>query len=110
MSDDTSAFPATPREALDLLLAGNQRFTDGTPQAGVGEDDGFIDTHVRHTVDLALDRSGQLADRVTSGRTAAVGLSYRLAEGSVRLVTSRGVDAPQGLATASATAPVPDCR
>lgn len=33
MSDDNApASPATPREALDLLLAGNQRFTAGTPR------------------------------------------------------------------------------
>ncbi|MEV7794141.1 carbonic anhydrase [Streptomyces sp. NPDC087512] len=220
MSDDTTDTPATPREALDRLLAGNRRFTGGTPRhpnqdagrradtayaqhpfavllgcsdsrlaaeiifdqglgdlfvvrtaghavgpevlgsieygtkvlgsplvvvlghdtcgaiaatrgavengtiargyvrdviervtpsvlaaqaAGVSENDGFIDTHVRHTVDLVLDRSRELADQVASGRTAVVGLSYRLAEGSVRPVVARGVDLPS--ATARATAP-----
>ncbi|MFD7687869.1 carbonic anhydrase [Streptomyces sp. NPDC059781] len=62
--------------------------------AGVSEDDGFIATHVRHTVDLLMDRSQELADRVASGRTAVVGLTYRLAEGSVRTVASRGLDLP----------------
>jgi hypothetical protein len=32
--------------------------------AGVSEDDGFIVTHVRHTVDLLMDRSQELADGV----------------------------------------------
>ncbi|MGC9382441.1 carbonic anhydrase [Streptomyces sp. MH13] len=78
--------------------------------AGVSENDGFIDTHVRHTVDLVLDRSRELADQVASGRTAVVGLSYRLAEGSVRPVSSRGLDVPQGPATAAATASAPNGR
>ncbi|MEU2205997.1 carbonic anhydrase [Streptomyces hygroscopicus] len=227
MSDDTPGTPATPREALDLLLAGNQRFTDGTPRhpnqdagrradtasaqhpyavllgcsdsrlaaeiifdqglgdlfvvrtaghavgpevlgsieygvsvlgcplvvvlghdacgavaatraavangtsahgyvrdviervtpsvlaaqaAGVREDDGFIDTHVRHTVDLVMDRSRELAGQVTAGRAAVVGLSYRLAEGSVRPVTSCGLDLPSALATASATTSASNSR
>ncbi|UYB40960.1 carbonic anhydrase [Streptomyces sp. Je 1-4] len=59
--------------------------------AGLTEDDDIIDEHIRHTVDLLLDRSRVLADQVTAGKTAVVGLSYRLADGSARLVTSRGL-------------------
>jgi carbonic anhydrase len=32
-----------------------------------------------------------LADQVAAGRAAVVGLSYRLADGSARLVTTRGL-------------------
>ncbi|MFD4246759.1 carbonic anhydrase [Streptomyces sp. NPDC058525] len=62
--------------------------------AGLTEDDDIIAEHIRHTVDLLLDRSRVLADQVASGRTAVVGLSYRLADGSAQLVTSRGLPAP----------------
>ena len=47
--------------------------------------------HVRHTVDLLVKRSAVLADRVADGTCAVVGLSYRLAEGSVRLLASQGL-------------------
>ncbi|MFD3937802.1 carbonic anhydrase [Streptomyces sp. NPDC058611] len=49
--------------------------------------------HIEHTVDLLLDRSRVLAERVADGRLAVVGLSYRLADGSAQLVATRGVDA-----------------
>jgi carbonic anhydrase len=62
--------------------------------SGETENDGFVDTHVRHTVDLLLDRSRDLADHVSAGRVAVVGLSYRLADGDARLVTARGLDLP----------------
>ncbi|MER6628023.1 carbonic anhydrase [Streptomyces sp. NPDC000987] len=64
--------------------------------AGASDDDEFIDTHVRHTVDFLVERSRELADQVAAGRTAVVGLSYRLAEGNARLVTSRGLDLSPG--------------
>ncbi|MFE9928663.1 carbonic anhydrase [Streptomyces sp. NPDC005533] len=48
--------------------------------------------HIEHTVDLLLDRSRVLADAVAAGRTAVVGLSYRLADGSAQLVATRGLD------------------
>ncbi|MEV5515679.1 carbonic anhydrase [Streptomyces flaveolus] len=76
--------------------------------AGVSSDDGFVDTHVRYTVDVIMERSRELADQVDSGRTAVVGLSYRLAEGSVRPVTSRGLDLPS--TPAPAAAPGSDSR
>ncbi|MET9756935.1 carbonic anhydrase, partial [Streptomyces syringium] len=45
-----------------------------------------------HTVDLLLDRSRTLAEAVAEGRAAVVGLSYRLADGTARLVTAKGID------------------
>lgn len=59
--------------------------------AGLTEDDDIIAEHIRHTVDLLLDRSRVLADQVATGQTAVVGLSYRLADGSARVVTARGL-------------------
>ncbi|MEU9035166.1 carbonic anhydrase [Streptomyces sp. NPDC048352] len=61
--------------------------------AGLTEDSDVIAEHVRHTVDLLLDRSRVLAEQVKAGRTAVVGLSYRLADGSAHLVTTRGLEA-----------------
>jgi carbonic anhydrase len=78
--------------------------------AGVSEDDEFIATHVRHTVDFVMDRSRELADQVASGRTAVVGLSYRLADGSARPVTSRGLDLPSGPTDRPDTAPPANSR
>jgi carbonic anhydrase len=49
--------------------------------------------HIEHTVDLLLERSRVLAEAVAAGRLAVVGLSYRLADGSARLVATRGLDA-----------------
>ncbi|MFB7495166.1 carbonic anhydrase [Streptomyces sp. NPDC056161] len=56
--------------------------------AGLSEESDIVDEHIRNTVDLLLDRSPGLA----AGPTAVVGLSYQLAAGRVRLVTSRGLD------------------
>lgn len=47
--------------------------------------------HVGHTVDLLLNRSQALAQRVADGRVAVVGLSYRLADGGADLVAARGL-------------------
>lgn len=60
--------------------------------AGLTQDSDIIAEHTRHTVDLLLDRSRVLADQVEAGQTAVVGLSYRLADGSAHLVTTRGLD------------------
>jgi carbonic anhydrase len=62
--------------------------------AGYTEDADFIAEHIRHTVDLLLDRSRVLAHAVEAGQAAVVGLSYRLADGTARLVTARGLEAP----------------
>jgi carbonic anhydrase len=48
--------------------------------------------HIENTVDLLLERSRVLAERVADGRLSVVGLSYRLADGSAQLVASRGLD------------------
>ncbi|CAG7650229.1 carbonic anhydrase [Actinacidiphila bryophytorum] len=49
--------------------------------------------HVRNTTDRLLDRSRALAEKVAAGRTAVVGLRYRLADGKAQLVASHGLDA-----------------
>ncbi|MFI1800905.1 carbonic anhydrase [Streptomyces sp. NPDC020379] len=59
--------------------------------AGRGQDEEILHEHIRHTVDLLLDRSRVLAERVAAGRLAVAGLSYRLADGSARLVASHGL-------------------
>nr|AQT39408.1 putative carbonic anhydrase b-CA(1)-2 [Streptomyces sp.] len=59
--------------------------------AGLTHDDDILAEHIRHSVDLLMDRSRVLADQVAAGKTAVVGLSYRLADGSARLVTTRGL-------------------
>ncbi|MFB7169929.1 carbonic anhydrase [Streptomyces sp. NPDC056254] len=48
--------------------------------------------HIEHTVDLLLERSRVLAERVADGRLGVVGLSYRLADGSAQFVAARGLD------------------
>ncbi|MER5308781.1 carbonic anhydrase [Streptomyces sp. NPDC002773] len=58
--------------------------------AGLTSDSDIIDEHIRHTVDLLIDRSRLLSQQVEAGEVAVVGLGYQLAEGSARLVTSRG--------------------
>ncbi|MEU9454421.1 carbonic anhydrase [Streptomyces sp. NPDC048277] len=78
--------------------------------AGVSEDDEFIATHVRHSVDFLMERSRELADRVASGRTAVVGLSYRLTEGNARLVTSHGLDLPPAPAVHADATPTAQSR
>ncbi|MGV9700194.1 carbonic anhydrase [Streptomyces sp. NPDC003470] len=78
--------------------------------AGVAEDDGFIATHVRNTVDLIMDRSRELTEQVAAGRTAIVGLTYRLAEGSVRPVISHGVELPPAPPTGPGTTSAPSSR
>ncbi|WP_432139848.1 MULTISPECIES: carbonic anhydrase [unclassified Streptomyces] len=65
--------------------------------AGHTEDADFIAGHVRHTVDLLLDRSRTLTQAIEEGRAGVVGLSYRLADGTAHVVTARGVDVPEGV-------------
>ncbi|MEU0389627.1 carbonic anhydrase [Streptomyces chartreusis] len=62
--------------------------------AGRTEDADFIAEHIRHTVGLLLERSRVLAQAVEAGQAAVVGLSYRLADGTARLVTARGLEVP----------------
>ncbi|MEU7524142.1 carbonic anhydrase [Saccharothrix sp. NPDC042600] len=60
--------------------------------AGRVQADEILAEHVRHTIDLLLDRSRVLADRVAAGDTAVVGLCYRLADGRADVVAARGLD------------------
>ncbi|MGW0703826.1 carbonic anhydrase [Streptomyces sp. NPDC002867] len=61
--------------------------------AGRETADEILAGHIENTVDLLLERSRALAERVAAGRLGVVGLSYRLADGSAQLVASRGLDA-----------------
>lgn len=58
--------------------------------------DEILAEHVSRSVDLLLERSRVLADRVEAGQTAVVGLCYRLADGSARVVAARGLDVNAG--------------
>ncbi|MEW2424070.1 MULTISPECIES: carbonic anhydrase [Streptomyces] len=60
--------------------------------AGRESADEILAEHIESTVDLLLERSRVLAERVAEGRLGVVGLSYRLADGSARLVAARGLD------------------
>ncbi|CAL9272013.1 MULTISPECIES: carbonic anhydrase [Streptomyces] len=58
---------------------------------GYTEVDEFVDEHIRRTVDALVGRSATLADEVSAGRCAVVGLSYRLADGTVNQVAALGL-------------------
>ncbi len=58
--------------------------------AGATETSQLVDEHVRRTADLLLERSPLIAAEVAAERCAVVGLSYSLAEGSLRFVSSHG--------------------
>ncbi|MFD8595269.1 carbonic anhydrase [Kitasatospora sp. NPDC059646] len=60
--------------------------------AGHTDNSHFIDEHIKHTVTLLMERSRILSDAVAAGRTAVVGLSYRLVDGTAHVVTARGLD------------------
>ncbi|QHA10027.1 carbonic anhydrase [Streptomyces broussonetiae] len=60
--------------------------------AGRVEPQEVLAKHIRHTVDLLLDRSRVLAEKVAVDQAAVVGLCYRLADGSAELVAARGLD------------------
>jgi carbonic anhydrase len=49
--------------------------------------------HVRYTVEAVATRSETIAQSIAAGRCAVVGLSYRLSEGSARIVSARGLPA-----------------
>ncbi len=53
--------------------------------------DAAVTEHVRYTVSLLAERSAVIADRVAAGRLGVVGLTYRLAEGSVTRVSAAGL-------------------
>jgi carbonic anhydrase len=58
---------------------------------GLTDPDAVSEEHIRYTVGLLVDRSRTIAQRVADGSCAVVGLSYRLAEGSVRVIASHGI-------------------
>jgi carbonic anhydrase len=60
--------------------------------AGRVEADEILAEHVRHTVDLLLDRSRVLAERIDAGQAAVVGLCYGLADGSAQMIAAHGLD------------------
>lgn len=60
--------------------------------AGRADGEQVLAEHVKNTIDVLVDRSRVLAERIEAGRTAVVGLCYRLADGSARVVASRGID------------------
>ncbi|MET7826995.1 carbonic anhydrase [Streptomyces sp. NPDC005386] len=62
--------------------------------AGRERPEEILAEHIEQTVDLLLERSHVLAERVADGRLGVVGLSYRLADGSAQLVAARGLDVP----------------
>jgi carbonic anhydrase len=70
------------RVMLSVLAVRDRAITD--PDVAVEE-------HVRYTVELLVQRSAVIAERLAAGRCGVVGLSYRLAEGSVRRVAGHGV-------------------
>ncbi len=70
------------RVMLSVLAVREEARKD--PDAAVAE-------HVRYTVSLLVERSAEIADRVAAGRLGVVGLTYRLAEGSVTRVAGAGV-------------------
>ena len=70
------------RVMLSVLAVRDEAVAD--PEAAAQE-------HIRYTVELLLDRSTLIADRVAVGECGVIGLSYRLAEGSVRRVAAQGV-------------------
>jgi carbonic anhydrase len=49
------------------------------------------DEHIRYTVGVLVERSTVIGERVADGRLGVVGLSYRLVEGNVRRIASRGL-------------------
>jgi carbonic anhydrase len=65
-----------------------------TNAAGRTEDADFIAAQIEHTVNLLMDRSRVVSDAVAAGRTAVVGLAYRLVDGTAQLVTARGIEVP----------------
>jgi carbonic anhydrase len=70
------------RVMLSVVAVRERALTE--PEAAMTE-------HIRYTAELLVQRSGVIAERVAEGRCGVVGLSYRLAEGSVRRVSGHGV-------------------
>ncbi|MFI6024887.1 carbonic anhydrase [Amycolatopsis magusensis] len=58
---------------------------------GLADGDTAVEEHTRYTVDLLVDRSHAIAKRVADGTCAVAGLTYRLGEGSARVIASQGL-------------------
>jgi len=101
LGHDSCGAVAATREALTDGLGTNGFVRDViervTPSvlaaraAGLTSNDDIIDEHIRHTVDLLVDRSRLLSEQIDAGKTAVVGLSYHLSDGNARVVTTRGL-------------------
>jgi carbonic anhydrase len=63
--------------------------------AGCTEIDQFVDMHIRRTADGLVQRSVLLANEIAAGRCAVIGLSYKLAEGTVSCVAAHGLAVQQ---------------
>ncbi|MDI3419152.1 carbonic anhydrase [Streptomyces luteolus] len=59
--------------------------------AGRTSESEILHEHIRGTVDLLLERSHLLAERVEAGQVAVVGLAYQLSDGTAQLIASRGL-------------------
>lgn len=68
------------------MVTGRQ---DGRPIEGIDATE-LMEEHVRHTVHLVAERSGQIGDAIEAGRCAVVGLGYTLSEGRINLLESLG--------------------
>ncbi|WP_412537756.1 carbonic anhydrase [Longispora sp. K20-0274] len=60
-------------------------------EKALADSEAAVEEHVRYTVEMITQRSTVIADRLAQGKVGVVGLSYRLAEGSVRRVAGHGV-------------------
>jgi carbonic anhydrase len=70
------------RVMLSVLAVRDKALVD--PEAAVDE-------HVRYTVELLAHRSAVIAERLAYGRCGVVGLTYQLAEGTVRQIAAVGL-------------------
>lgn len=59
-------------------------------QQGLTSVNDTVEEHVKQTADRLVDHSRALHAAVEEGRTAVVGVTYRLAEGRADLVTTVG--------------------
>ncbi|MEV6521902.1 carbonic anhydrase [Longispora sp. NPDC051575] len=60
-------------------------------EEALADSEAAVEEHVRYTVEMLTQRSTIIADRLAQGKVGVVGLSYRLAEGTVRRVAGHGV-------------------
>ncbi len=75
------------RDVVDRVKIGLLNVAD----EALKDQDVALDEHIRYTIDVLVERSSVIAERVRDGRLGIVGLAYRLGEGSVRTVGSRGL-------------------